>query len=42
MKARLAKLLYGDKAMYTVLNQGDDMVKEALQVLRARKPIVAN
>jgi len=40
MKARLAKLLFGDEAMYTVLNQGDDMVKEALEVLRSRKPIV--
>ncbi len=42
MKARLAKLIYGDEAMYEVLNEGDDMVKEALEVLRSRKPIVAN
>lgn len=40
MKARLAKLLYGDTEMYSVLNEGDDMVKEALEVLRARKPVV--
>ena len=42
LKARMAKLLYGDKEMYAVLNEGDAMVKEALRVLRARKPIVAN
>lgn len=40
MKARLAKLLHGDEAMYEVLNEGDDMVKEALKVLRAKTPIV--
>lgn len=42
MKARLAKLFYGDKGMYSVLNEGDDMVKEALNVMRERRPIVAN
>lgn len=40
LKARLARLVYGNKAMYDVLNDSDEMIEEALRVIREYKPIV--
>ncbi len=42
IKARLGKLLYGDEALYKVMQGGDKAVQEALKVLREKRPIVAN
>ena len=42
IKARLGKLLYGDEALYKVMQDGDKAVQEALKVLREKRPIVAN
>ena len=42
MKARFARVLFGEREMYKILNANDPMMREALRVLREKKPIVAN
>lgn len=38
-KARVAKILFGDEGLYTVLNDDDPAVEKALQVLRSGQPV---
>ncbi|MCO6476104.1 MAG: PDZ domain-containing protein [Phaeodactylibacter sp.] len=42
IKARIAKHLFDDKGFYTVWNQDDTMVKEALKVLEKPIPLTAS
>lgn len=39
LKARLAKILFGDEGQYKVLNDDDPAVQKALQVLRNGEPV---
>ncbi|MEZ4983594.1 MAG: hypothetical protein R2795_00910 [Saprospiraceae bacterium] len=41
LKARLARQFYGDEGFYTIWNQEDEMVKEAVRLLRTENPLVA-
>jgi len=41
LKARIARQLYGDEGFFAVWNKQDDMVLEALRVLRTENPLVA-
>ncbi len=38
-RARVAKILFGDEGLYTVLNDDDPAVEKALQVLRSGQPV---
>jgi len=42
MKARLAKHLFGDEGFYTIWNNEDDMVEEALRILQLDNPVSAS
>jgi len=42
LKARIAKHLFDDKGFYVVWNSKDPFVQEALETLRASKPITSN
>jgi len=42
MKARLAKHLFGDEGFYTIWNNQDDMVEEALRILQLDSPLSAS
>jgi len=39
LRARIAKILFGDEGLYTVLNDDDPAVEKALQVLRSGQPV---
>lgn len=39
LKARIARQLYGDEGFFAVWNSQDDMIREALRVLRADDPL---
>ena len=41
LKARLARQLYGDEGFFKVWNEKDEMITEALRVLRASNPLAA-
>lgn len=41
LKARLAKHLFGDEGMYTVLHQDDEIIQAALKALRSPNPLTA-
>lgn len=40
LKARIAKHLYGDIGLYTILNEGDEAVNTAIKTLLEDKPLV--
>lgn len=42
LKARIAKHLYGDIGLYTILNQDDEAVNTAIKTLMEDKPLIAN
>ncbi len=39
LKARIAKLVFGDEGLYRVLNDDDPAVEKAIQVLRSGEPV---
>ncbi len=39
LKARLAKHLFGDEGFYSTWNDGDPMVRKALEVLQLSDPV---
>lgn len=41
LKARMARQLFGDEGFFTVWNKNDDMVLEALRILRTDDPLAA-
>jgi len=40
LKARIAKHLYGDEGLYSILNEMDDAIIEAVRTLKEEKPLV--
>ncbi|HNE30019.1 MAG TPA: hypothetical protein PLW66_12665, partial [Saprospiraceae bacterium] len=42
LKARLAKILFQDQGMYSVLNDDDPAVEKALQLMRSGEPVAGN
>lgn len=41
LKARIARQLYGDEGFFAVWNKQDDMIQEALRVIRKEDPLAA-
>ena len=41
LKARMARHLFGDEGLYSILNEDDDMIKETLRVLHLPNPLVS-
>jgi carboxyl-terminal processing protease len=39
LKARVAKILFGDEGLYKILNDDDPAVEKALQILRSGQPV---
>jgi len=42
LKARMAKHLYGDIGLYTILNEDDEAIKTAIKTLLEDKPLIEN